>query len=406
MNVGKIGFGLYGEVGGWEEWLRPLGPVSVILLFENALRPHIVNTCRDMAPQALLLGRRWVEDSAGNPQQTRWIEDANPAQRGREYAQWLLQEHGYLNLDGWQSLNETVSSSHPEKSVGTAAFDYGFAEVMLAAGRRPMLLNAPPGNPQPEDILLWEPAIRLSPSQVILDYHGYAFPDEGEYPSPPGHPEWHELRYRQMVDLLRTHNIPVPEWVIGECSVAWKRHSGSSPATSGMDWYLTRLNEDHYMRGCVPFQWGGNPQWDPHRLEDNNASEVYGNFNRSRLVSRDSIGPEIPDGTAPAPTPTPTPPTGDSMNLGDLYNHVSELHEQLVGDNPVPALIRAAVQMGFHHLGHEFDLRLHWRGQERNTRILPCYGKKYTLAEVGDWGNVYYVDDLGMAWDPRPVPNP
>jgi len=179
---------------------------------------------KKLKPDTLILAR-WLPGDSWD-----WAE-AN-ARTLAKVIKRLSDNHGGI-IDAWECVNEPVA-----KSVASmkrlAHFERVWAEEIKRYGLRAIVGNFAVGNPEPELMPYFRPALEAGD---LFGYHSYGCKEV------LASAEWLALRYRKLLDAAGYH-IPV---ILGECGIDCNQRGYRHFADD--DSYIAQLQQlDHILR--------------------------------------------------------------------------------------------------------------------------------------------------------------
>jgi hypothetical protein len=257
---------------------------------------------RWLAPDAFVVGRLHVDPG----QQDEWLDSADPAARGRAFAERILSmDHGQalargangrLLVDAWMSLNECLPGPASDaylrgrddertrirrRADAYDRFQVAFRQRLKQAD--PILeavaFNFGAGNfPDARGYLDWFP--RTLAEYVYLGFHEYGWPalskqldpeaasSAGTYrPVMEGIRQRYGDRHRVIIGeagLARMYKHPTSEagdvgWLYPHDPVSQKKYWRS------LEWYNAYMAQDDYVLGCCLFEVGHSGRWETFR---------------------------------------------------------------------------------------------------------------------------------------------
>ncbi len=309
------------------EALREVKPPTILIHAGD--RGLLQEIRRDLSPDSFVVGRMFVPLS----EQEAWLNDPDPAGRGRTFADQILNYdmglaterggNGRLLIDAWMVLNEALRgpASFPDgrpdaetlrRAEALDRLQLAFHERLAERGIEAVAFNFGAGNfTHPDHYLNLFP--RTLDSYTYLGFHEYGWPTL----TPNAGSSTAALLYRRCMEGIRNryggrHRAIITEAGLarmykypadGAGDVGWLYPADSIPEEQYWDslrWYNGEMLKDGYTLGACMFSVGHSGRWETFR--------VLGNDNAGRpilLMSRiATLGASAP---MPAPTPAPVP---------------------------------------------------------------------------------------------------
>ena len=302
----KLGFYLHlslDQDGLWDAIQRVQPPV--LLVHADTVNTTLLEEIRRFrAPNAYIIGRFYKD----NHTQRQLLESADPARRGRELAEEILQYNfglatrrgagGRLLIDAWMSLNEAVPGPASAQFQAEPAvtrrllysydcFQVAFRQQLQEAGIEAVAFNFAAGNfTQADHYLEYFP--KTLASYRYLGFHEYGWPTL--YPTAGtatsgGH-------YRQCLAGIRERYGERHQVMITEAGLArmYQQPAGGDVGWLNLEtplseehywrslaWYNDHLCADTYVLGACLFEVGHHGQWATFRH--------LGNDNQGRRIT-------------------------------------------------------------------------------------------------------------------------
>jgi len=299
-------------------------------------------------PDGVMLIARYY--GAGDVDYWEWTEaNANTLADLMERAHEVLRGR----VDAWECVNEPVVNSVPSMKR-LAAFERAWAERMRARGLKTIVGNFAVGNPEPELMPYFRPALEAAD---YFGYHGYGAPRilSGA--------EWYALRYRRLLEAAGLEKpvilteAGVDGGVLGGRLRGWRTFCTDDEYVAQLKEFDRVLQEDERVVGATIFCYGN---WD-------SRWQTFDLTSRAALLLGEYVASSSWDEAA----------CGEWLrNL--LWNELG------VPYNPDAAFPRVARE---HGLGRPVtpEGRAAWRG----VRVaFQGFANGFVFCREGDWGNV------------------
>lgn len=344
--MNKLGFYLENTTVPYlRDALRQVKPP--VVLIHAGDRGLLRDIRRELAPDAFVVGRVFVDQQ----EQNAWLDSADPAQKGRAFADRILNydfglatergANGRLLIDAWMGLNEAVRgpASFPNEAVDdqfrrrAAALDrfqVAFRERLQTAGLEAVAFNFGAGNYiKAAHYLDWYP--RTLETYRYLGFHEYGWPTLMDEPSRGTATS--ALFYRACMGGIRARYGDRHRAIVTEAGLARMYKYPADPAGDvgwlyagdtiteddyweSLRWYSGELAQDGYMLGACLYQVGHSGRWETFRH--------LGTDNRQRpilLMNKIATLNEAP----PAQPPLPPPPPPPQQDLATLQRRIADL---------------------------------------------------------------------------------
>ncbi|NOX63279.1 MAG: N-acetylmuramoyl-L-alanine amidase [Chloroflexi bacterium] len=314
------------------EALEQVKPPVILIHAQDRTLLHDIR--RRLSPDSFVIGRMYKELGV----QEAWLDDPDPAARGREFAEEILRydfglatetEGGRLLIDAWMSLNEIprgpasfpgfqVDDEYRRRAAAYDAFQVAFREQLQQEGIEAVAFNFAAGNfIKPEHYLDWFPA--TLENYIYLGFHEYGWPALKPGPGV----QTAALFYRTCMEGIRQRYGDRHKAIITEAGLTMAYgHPGNpdegwlnleQPLTEeeywdSLQWYNEEMLKDDYVMGAALFEVGHGHRWVTfrHLGEDNEGRAI-------QIISRIAqLGGEQPP-QPPAPNPPTTPETWENL---------------------------------------------------------------------------------------------
>lgn len=325
--------------------LRQVKPPTILLHAGD--RGLLREIRRDLSPDSFIVGRIFIERDV----QLAWLDSDDPAQRGREFADRIINydfglalERGAndrLLIDAWMSLNEAlpgpasfpnfqVSDEFRRRAEALDRFQVAFRERLQSKGLEAVAFNFAAGNfIYPEHYLDWFP--RSLESYTYLGFHEYGWPTLMEDPSRGS--KTSATYYRRCMEGIRQrygnrHRVIITEAGLARMykypndpagDVGWLYPDDPIPEEQyweSLRWYNSELVKDDYVLGCCLFQVGHSGRWETFRH--------LGKDNQQRPIQIISRIATLNQEETPEPPAPPTPPPSE-IKLPELQAQIGQL---------------------------------------------------------------------------------
>ena len=306
------------------EALAEAKPPVILIHVQDRTLLHDIR--RELSPDSFVIGRMYKELGV----QEAWLDDPDPAARGREFAEEILRydfglaterEGDRLLIDAWMSLNEIprgpasfpgfqVDDKFRRRAAAYDAFQVAFRERLIREEIEAVAFNFAAGNYiKPEHYLDWFPA--TLENYVYLGFHEYGWPAL----KPGPNVQTAALFYRACMEGIRQKYGNKHKAIITEAGLTMAYGHPQNPDEGWLNeqeplsedeywaslrWYNDEMLKDDYVLGAALFEVGHGHRWVTfrHLGEDNEGRAI-------QIISRIA---ELNTGQPPPP-PDPQPPT-------------------------------------------------------------------------------------------------
>jgi hypothetical protein len=344
--MNKLGFYIENTtVSFLRDALREVKPPTILIHAGD--RGLLREIRQSLSPDSFVIGRLFVDLG----QQTAWLDSPDPAARGRELADRIINydfglasergANGRLLIDAWMSLNEVlpgpasfpgyqVSAEYRRRAAALDLFQVAFLDRLHSRGLEGVAFNFAAGNyTRPEHYLDWFPDSLAA--YKYLGFHEYGWPTL--YEDSSRGTATAALFYRGIMEEVRNRYGEQHRSVITEAGLArmYKYpHDGagdvgwlySGETISEEDywqsllWYNNEIAQDEYMLGACLFQVGHAGRWETFRH--------LGQDNQQRPILLMSKIAALNTGTVPPEPPEPPEPPSPDPDLPELQRRISQ----------------------------------------------------------------------------------